>query len=166
MITAIVVPGNGARQRDGSYRISTRCLGLVARAQRLAEELDPLAVVFTGAARGGGPSEAEQMREAWQGPPVELVVEPRARNTAENAARTLPLLLERGVERAVVVCARLHGARVRFFFAGVYGSRAIETSVVPVGRLPTPGEVAWELAAFPLRRRHLRAAETELGRSR
>ena len=36
------------------------------------------------------------MRAAWQGPAVELVVEPTASITAENAARTLPLLLERG----------------------------------------------------------------------
>ena len=39
------------------------------------------------------------MRDAWRGPAVELVVEPTARHTAENAARTLPLLLERDVGR-------------------------------------------------------------------
>ena len=39
------------------------------------------------------------MRDAWRGPAVELVVEPSASVTAENAARTLPLLVSRGVER-------------------------------------------------------------------
>ena len=38
-------------------------------------------------------------------------VEPTARTTAENAARTLPLLVELGVRRAVVVCAPLHFVR-------------------------------------------------------
>ena len=38
------------------------------------------------------------MRAAWRGPDVELVVEPTASITAENAARTLPLLVERGVD--------------------------------------------------------------------
>ena len=34
------------------------------------------------------------MKAAWRGPDVELVVEPTAAVTAQNAARTLPLLLE------------------------------------------------------------------------
>jgi uncharacterized SAM-binding protein YcdF (DUF218 family) len=163
--TAIVVPGNGAVSRDGVYRVSKRCLGLVGRAEALAVELEPQAVLFTGAGRSGSPSEAEQMRAAWQGPPVELVVEPSARNTAENAARTLPLLLERGIDRAVVVSARLHGFRVRFFFSRVYGTHGVETAFVSVGRVPSPREVGWELVALPFRRRHLHAAENELGRT-
>ena len=159
MSTAIVVPGNGAVGRDGVYRISKRCLRLVAAAERLAAELVPRAVIFTGAR-----SEAEQMRDAWRGPEVDLVLEPTARRTAENASRTLPLLLERGIDSAVVVCGRTHSLRARFFFTRIFGGAGIETRFRVVGRLPWPTELAWELAAFPLRRRHLARARRELER--
>ena len=96
--TAIVVLGNGGRRR-GSPSITRACLELVREAERLAASQAVDVVVLTGGSRGG-PSEAEQMRAAWQRPAVELVVEPTASITAENAARTLPLLLERGIERA------------------------------------------------------------------
>jgi uncharacterized SAM-binding protein YcdF (DUF218 family) len=164
MRTALVVLGNGFLDRDGVYRISVSCLRLVAEAERLAEELAPEVVVFTGWSPTGGPSEAEQMRDAWRGPQVELVVEPSARNTAQNAARTLPLLLEREVERAVVVCAPLHLPRTRFFFGRLFDGMAIETSVHVARFLPTPRALAWELAAMPVRRAQLRAARAELQR--
>ena len=74
------------------------------------------------------------MLAAWRGADVELVVEPTAAVTAQNASRTLPLLLERGITRAVVVCTRLHGRRARFFFSRLYGPAGIDTSfrLVPV----------------------------------
>jgi uncharacterized SAM-binding protein YcdF (DUF218 family) len=159
MSAAIVVPGNGAVGRDGVYRISKRCLRLVSAAERLAAELAPRAVVFTGA-RG----EAEQMRDAWRGPDVELVVEPTARRTAENASRTLPLLRERDIERALVVCGRTHSLRARFFFTRIYGGAGIDARFHVVGRVPWPTELAWEVVAFPLRRRHLDLARRELDR--
>jgi hypothetical protein len=36
MTTAIVVPGNGVLGRDRVYRLSSRCLSLVRKAERLA----------------------------------------------------------------------------------------------------------------------------------
>jgi uncharacterized SAM-binding protein YcdF (DUF218 family) len=161
MATAIVVPGHGAFEEDG-YRISSRCLRLVAEAERLAERLAPRAVVFTGWSPGDGPSEAEQMRDAWTGPAVELVVEPTATVTAENATRTLPLLLERGVDRAVVLCAPLHVARTRFFFRRIYGPHGVEARVRAVDADLSARALAWELAAIPLARGQLRAARAEL----
>jgi uncharacterized SAM-binding protein YcdF (DUF218 family) len=157
MSAAIVVPGNGELGRDGAYRISKRCLRLVAEAERLAGELSPRAVIFTGH-RG----EAEQMRAAWRGPAVELVLEPTARRTAENASRTLPLLRERGIGTAVVVCGRTHSLRARFFFTRIYERGGIETRFRIVGHVPWPMEVAWEVVALPLRRRHLALAQREL----
>lgn len=163
--TAIVVPGHGTYDRAG-YRISSRCRRLVAAAEGLAVRLDPAAVVFSGWSPLGGPSEAEQMRDAWRGPGVELVVEPTATVTAENAARTLPLLLDRGIELAVVVCAPFHYARTRYFFQRLYTARGIETQVrtVPVAR--SPRALAWELAALPWARAQLRRALAELERVR
>ena len=162
--TAIVVPGQGAF--DGAdYRISTRCRRLVVAAERLADRLRPSAIVFTGWSPTGGPSEAEQMRDAWRGPDVELVVEPTARVTAENAARTLPLLLDRDVELADVVCAPFHYLRARYFFHSLYSARSVKARLRVVPERPSSRALVWELAALPIAREQLRRALHELERS-
>jgi uncharacterized SAM-binding protein YcdF (DUF218 family) len=160
--TAIVVPGSEARSLRGDYRLSGSCVRLVREAERLARAQPVEAVVFTGRSRGRGPSEAEQMRSLWSGPDVELVVEPTASVTAENAVRTLPLLLERGIERAIVVCAPLHLFRARFFFSRLYGQRGVESAFHVARMVPGPRAFAWELVAVPVLRRQLRAAQAEL----
>ena len=162
--TAIVVPGNGAFDADGAYRITSRCRRLVAEAERLAERLAPRAVVFSGWAPNGATSEAEQMQEAWRGPEVELVVEPTATITVENATRTLPLLLERGIERALVVTTPLHLYRARYFFRRLYASHGIEARFRAAPVAPSLHMLGWELVALTARSRQLRAAEAELRR--
>lgn len=159
MRTAIVVPGHARRGR-----ISDVCISLVREAERIAAASGVDAVVFSGGSVRGGEPEAEQMRDAWRGPGVELVVEPTASVTAENAARTLPLLLERGIDRAIVVCAPLHVYRARFFFSRLYGAAGVATEfrTVAVGR--TLRALAWELGAAPGVRRQLRSARAELKR--
>src|SRR5262249_14523059 len=117
MRTAIVVPGHARRGR-----ISDVCISLVRESERIAASTHVDTVVFSGGSVRGGAPEAEQMRDVWRGPGVELVVESTASVTAENAVRTLPLLLERGIERAIVVCAPLHLYRARFFFSRLYGA--------------------------------------------
>jgi uncharacterized SAM-binding protein YcdF (DUF218 family) len=159
MRTAIVVPGHARRGR-----ISDVCVSLVREAERLAAAPGVAAVVFSGGSVRGGEPEAEQMRAAWRGPDVELVVEPTAAVTAENAARTLPLLVERGIERAVVVCAPLHLYRARFFFVRLYGAAGIATEFRTVAAGRTLRALAWELGAAPAARRQLRAARAELRR--
>jgi uncharacterized SAM-binding protein YcdF (DUF218 family) len=165
MGTAIVVPGSGSVAGDGIYRIGAACLALVREAERLADALPAETVVFSGWAPAGGTPEAEQMLAAWRGADVELVVEPTAAVTAQNASRTLPLLLERGITRAVVVCARLHGRRARFFFSRLYGPAGIDTSyrLVPVGL--SASALVWELLALPLCRPQLRVARADVRRS-
>jgi hypothetical protein len=119
--------------------------------------------VFTGWSRGDGPSEAEQMRAAWGGSPdVELVVEPTAARTAENASRTLPLLVERGIARAIVVCAPLHRYRVRFFFSRIYGLHGVDTEFRVPRAMPSVRALVWELVAATALRRQLRNARAEL----
>ena len=162
--TALVVPGHGGLGPDRVHRISRRCLRLVAEAERLAERLEPVVVVLSGWSSTGGRSEAEQMRDAWRGPPVELVVEPTARNTAQNASRTLPLLLERGIEAAVVLCAPFHLLRTRLFFSPLYRAHdvAVHYRVAHV-RWPI-GALAWELGALPFAPLQLLAARSEVER--
>jgi uncharacterized SAM-binding protein YcdF (DUF218 family) len=150
---AIVVPGHSRRGR-----VSRRCRRLVDTAAALADRRQPGLVVFTGG-RGG---EAEQMRAAWRGrTDVELLVEPTAATTAQNASRTLPLLRTRGVTEATVVCAPLHAPRVRYLFGGVYRGAGIRCRVHVARALPTPSALAWELAAAFLARRQRRGAISE-----
>jgi uncharacterized SAM-binding protein YcdF (DUF218 family) len=158
---ALVVPGHSRRGR-----ISATCRTLVAEAERLAEILEPDLVVFSGWSPVGGIPEAEQMRELWRGPKAELVVEPTAATTAQNAARTLPLLLERGVERAVVVSTPLHRYRLAWFFRRLYEEHGIETSFRAARIAPTPFALVWELGALSVRTRQLRAAQAELAERR
>jgi uncharacterized SAM-binding protein YcdF (DUF218 family) len=162
--TAIVVPGHGDVDPEGTHRITRRCLRLVHEAERLVTAGGADVVVFSGWSSSGGPSEAEQMRDAWRGPDVELVVEPTARNTAENAARTLPLIRDRGIERAVVVCTPTHLARTRLLFGRLYRSAGVEVAFRAVAVAPSLRSIVWELAAFPFLPAQLRAARAELAR--
>jgi hypothetical protein len=77
------------------------------------------------------------MRDEWHGPEgVEIVVEPTAARTAENASRTLPLLAERGIRRALVVCTAFHRHRVQYFFTRLYSAAGIETELHSRARRP------------------------------
>ena len=139
-----------------------RCLDLVREAERIAAETPVDVVVLSGGSRRGARSEAEQMLAAWDGPEVELVVEPSASSTVENASRTLPVLLARGIRRAIVVCAPLHLYRTRFFFTRLYGAYGIETEFRVATTRRTLGALVWELGAATAARRQLRAARAEL----
>jgi uncharacterized SAM-binding protein YcdF (DUF218 family) len=139
---AIVVPGSSLR------RIRER---LVREAERVARAVDADVVVFSGA------GEAGSMRDLWQGPNVELVVEETATSTAENAAHTLPVLLERGIREAIVVCAPAHYIRARWIFHRIYGARGVAVAFRLARILPTPGAIVWEVAAAAVARRQVRA---------
>jgi uncharacterized SAM-binding protein YcdF (DUF218 family) len=162
--TAVVVLGHGRIDRHGVHRISPRCLRLVHEAELLVDAAGADVVVFSGWSPSGGVSEGEQMRDAWQGPAVEIVAETTARSTAENAARTLPLLLDRHVRRATVVCAPTHLVRTRLLFGRLYRRAGVEPSFRAAPIRPTLGSIVWELAALPFLPLELRAAETELAR--
>jgi uncharacterized SAM-binding protein YcdF (DUF218 family) len=162
---ALIVLGSSRRARNGSYSISRACRRAVGHAGRLAASRSPQVVVFSGWAPDGGTSEAEQMLALWRGPDVELVLEPTASTTAENAARTLPLVGERGIHRAVVVCTPLHLYRARWFFRRLYSARGIQTAFTAPPTVPTPSALVWELGALTVRSRQLYAAEEELRRA-
>jgi uncharacterized SAM-binding protein YcdF (DUF218 family) len=133
---------------------------LVAAAERTAHALDASVVVFTGCASDDRSSEAALMRTEWRGSPAaEIVCEEAARTTAENAARTLPLLLERHVTEAVVICAPAHLLRARWIFRRIYGARGIRVRLVPARVLPTPGALLWELGALAIAARQVRTSQ-------
>jgi uncharacterized SAM-binding protein YcdF (DUF218 family) len=129
---------------------------LVRRAERVAAELDAGVVVLTGE------SEARLMRMLWRGPETtEVVCEDTARTTAENAARSLPLLLARGVTDAAVICAPAHLLRARWIFRRIYGDRGIRLRFRPSREVPTPGGLLWEIAALAVAARQVRVARAD-----
>src|SRR5947207_2786567 len=131
--------------------ISGTCRRLVAEAERAATDVGAEVVIFSGWSGSDGPSEAEWMRALWQGSPLaELVIEETASTTAQNASRTLPLLLERGLTEAVVICTPLHLVRARWIFRGIYAPRGIAVRFRVARVAPTPGALVWELGALTL----------------
>ena len=162
----IVVLGYDEIGADGAHRISAICRAGVRRAEELAAEASPLAVIFTGWSSNGGPSEAEQMRDAWQGRwDVPLLLEPLAVNTAENAVRSL-LLTSRlaHAEEVVVVCSVRHALRVRFFFDALYRRNGYRVGYRYVLR-PAPSPALWaaEVSSITRMVRDRRAALGLLG---
>jgi uncharacterized SAM-binding protein YcdF (DUF218 family) len=140
----------------GSSLGGTRRL-LVATAERVARAQGLELVVLTGWA-----PEAAHMRDLWRGPEgTEVVVEETASTTAENAARTLPLLVERGVTEVVVICAPLHLARARWIFRRVYAGHGVRVRFRVARVWPTPGAVVWELGALTVAARQVRSARAE-----
>jgi uncharacterized SAM-binding protein YcdF (DUF218 family) len=139
--SAIVVPGSSVAR--------TRIL-LVREAERVARRSEPALVAFSGA------GEAEHMRSLWRGPSVDLLAENAATSTVENATNTAPLLRERGIDHAIVVCAPAHLLRARWIFRRVYGPHGIRVALRAARVPPTPGAVVWELAAATVARRQVR----------
>src|SRR4051794_12053721 len=79
----IVVLGYHKIGDDGRHGISSICRAAVRRAEALAAEAPPRAVIFTGWSSTGGPAEADQMAAEWQGRgDIAPLREPRAGNTA------------------------------------------------------------------------------------
>ena len=139
----IVVLGYHEFGDDGSHGISEICRAGVRRAEALAADLHPRAVIFTGWSSTGGASEAEQMAAAWAGrDDVELIRETTASNTAENAVRSLAMLRALdGSAEVIVVCSVRHFPRVRYLFSALFRRHgytvryAYVTSPLPSARL-------------------------------
>jgi uncharacterized SAM-binding protein YcdF (DUF218 family) len=140
----IVVLGYHEIGADGRHGISSICRAAVRRAEALAAEAPPRAVIFTGWSSNGGPPEAEQMAEEWQGRrDVPLLREPQAVNTAENAVRSLELVRAiAGASEVVLVCSIRHFPRARFLFDRLYRSYGYATRYRYVVR-PLPSLPLW-----------------------
>jgi uncharacterized SAM-binding protein YcdF (DUF218 family) len=75
------------------------------------------AAVLTGYTSTGGLSEAEQMKATWDEGLAPALLEVAGRDTAENASRSLPLILAIGDVRHVIVVSSAWHVRVPWFFA-------------------------------------------------
>jgi hypothetical protein len=99
------------------HRISRESLGRVQRAEWVAQRRPTRAVVLTGYTSTGGLSEAEQMRAAWRLPGVPALLEVAGRNTAGNAACSLPIVLALGGVTEVTVVTSAWHIRAPYMFA-------------------------------------------------
>ena len=114
---AVVVLGHREPGRSAEHRISFESRARLRHARTLADREPFRACVLTGYTSTGGLSEAEQMKGAWDEHAAPALLEVAGRNTAENASRSLPLLLAVGDIRHVVVVTSAWHLRTPWFFA-------------------------------------------------
>jgi glucosamine-6-phosphate deaminase len=154
----VVVLGHREPGVSAEHRISAHSRARLARAARLCRETPVRAVVLTGYTHTGGLSEAEQMQREWPLSDVPVLLEVAGRNTAENASRTLPIVLALGVAGRVSVVTSLWHLRAPYFFAP-YRAFGLELSMEPARPLRDwPHLLAEELGGLPGMARQRRAA--------
>jgi hypothetical protein len=113
----VVVLGHREPGVSAEHRISAESRARLRQALRIARRRPVRAAVLTGYTSTGGLSEAEQMKYAWDEAVAPALLEVAGRDTAENASRTLPILLALGEARHVTVVSSAWHVRVPWFFA-------------------------------------------------
>ncbi len=115
---ALVVLGHRDPGVSPEHRISAESLARLRRGADIARTRAVRLAVLTGwTTTRHGLSEAEQMLAAWGRHETPALLEVAGRNTAENASRSLPLLLASGcIGRVTVVTSAWH-VRTPYFFA-------------------------------------------------
>jgi hypothetical protein len=142
--SVVVVLGHREPGGTPAHRISSHSRARLFRAEEACLEEPVRAAILTGYGGEDGPSEAEQLAREWTVPDVPALLEIAGRNTAENASRSLPIILAIGGIRRVIVVTSLWHLRAPLFFAP-YRRHGIDVDLRP---------------SRPLRRwRHLLAAE-------
>ena len=158
MSRVVVVLGYSNGARPGLHPV---CAARLDRAAELSTPGD--VVVLSGWSRTPHtPSEAELMAAAWRGRASEVVLDPDARTTAENAANALDDIRLARAREVVVVTSGWHAARARAAFRWLLRGRGIRvSSASPPGRSLRASlrELAlWLLLPAQLRRaRHSRS---------
>jgi glucosamine-6-phosphate deaminase len=155
---ALVVLGHREPGISVEHRISHESRARLRHARELAERTPVRAVVLTGYTSTGGLSEAEQMKTAWDDHDAPALLEVAGRDTAENASRSLPILLALAEAREVTVVSSAWHLRVPYFFApyGRYGLHVTYRASFAHGDWPRM--LAHELRAYPRAPAQRRAA--------
>jgi len=142
----IVVLGYSDR---GSGRLHPICAARLARAAEVATERD--VVVLSGWSRvPGSRSEAELMAASWTGPAAELVLDPDATTTAENAANAVRDVLRAGAGEVLIVTSSWHAARARTAFRWLLRGHGVRVLVATPEEPAPPRARMRELALWPL----------------
>jgi glucosamine-6-phosphate deaminase len=153
-----IVLGHREPGVSAEHRISAHSRARMARAVALCRQTPVRAVVLTGYTHTGGLSEAEQMAREWPLARVPVLLEVAGRNTAENASRSLPIVLALGVAARVSVVTSLWHLRAPYFFAP-YRAFGLELDLRPARPLRGSGHLlAEELGGLVGMARQRRAA--------
>ena len=104
------------------------CAARLARAAELTNDED--VVVLSGWSRvPGRRSEAELMATAWSGAAREVVLDPVARSTVDNAANAIGDVLRAGADTVVVITSSWHAARAKMAFRWLLRGRGVRVNV-------------------------------------
>jgi uncharacterized SAM-binding protein YcdF (DUF218 family) len=113
----LVVLGHREPGVSAEHRISAESRARLRHALRIARRHPVRAAILTGYTSTGGLSEAEQMKATWDESVAPALLEVAGRDTAENASRSLPLILAIGETRHVTVVSSAWHVRVPWYFA-------------------------------------------------
>jgi uncharacterized SAM-binding protein YcdF (DUF218 family) len=142
----VVVLGYSNGEVAGLHPI---CAARLARAAELATPHD--VVVLSGWSRVlGHESEAELMAAAWSGSAREVVVDPVARSTVENAANAIGDIEQAGADTVLVVTSRWHAARAKTVFRWLLRGRGVQVTVATPRDSVTLRERVRELGLWTL----------------
>ncbi|MEZ5102499.1 MAG: YdcF family protein [Thermoleophilia bacterium] len=120
----VVVLGYAA---GGHRQLHPVCAARLGRAAEVATDAD--VVVLSGWSRDGvAEPEALLMQRAWTGRAAEVVVDPVASTTVENALLALDDVVRSGAREVVVVTSAWHAARARAAFRLVLLGRGVRVS--------------------------------------
>jgi glucosamine-6-phosphate deaminase len=157
-----IVLGHREPGLSAEHRIDEHSRARLRRAVRLCRATPVRAVVLTGYTHSDGLSEAEQMAREWPLGEVPTLLEVAGRNTAENASRSLPLVLAQGGVRRVSVVTSLWHLRTPYFFAP-YRDHGLRVHLRPARPMRGwPHLLAEELGGVASMRAQRRAAMGDL----
>jgi hypothetical protein len=141
----VVVLGYSNGSRPGLHPI---CAARLARAGELSTADD--VVVLSGWSRvSHTPAEAELMAASWTGRACEVVVDPDARTTAQNAANALDDIVRVNAREVVVVTSRWHAPRALAAFRWLLRGQGVRVRTAsPAGS--SVRAAMRELALWPL----------------
>lgn len=115
---ALIVLGHREPGVSDEDRLSEESRARLTVARQACAAEPPRVVVFTGYSHtAAGLSEAAQMESDWAPSPIPALLEEAGRNTAENAARSLPIVRAIGEIRRVTVVTSAWHRRAPYFFA-------------------------------------------------
>ncbi len=145
----VAVFGYSRRRDKGLHRI---CVARLAHAQGLSA--GARAVVLSGM------PEAELMRTAWTGYDVELICDPDARSTAQNAANVAAVAMRLDADELVVVTSNWHRPRAHLLLRWALRGTGIGISVAGTGGRKPALLVAREVVCLALLPFQLSGRET------
>ena len=141
----------------GRAEISREAVARVRLAERVASRDRIASVLFCGAGAPGRPSEARQMAACWRGPAIDVLLDERSTDSAENAAEALWWGRELGARELIVVSSWWH-LRLPAYYLGAAG---IAVSHARCWRWDRPARrLAHELRYLPRVRRSRAAARS------